>query len=459
MRILQVVHCFLPASRGGTEIQTHLLSKALQERHEVAICTHLSGAEYAEHALVEDTYDSLPVYRIVNNFTWGGQDDVSFHDPGQDAPFERVLDSVQPDIVHFQHLGGGLSTSFPEIVRRRGVPALLTLHDFWPMCYRSHLLTSDDRLCSGPDDGLRCRQCWHLDEAKIQTKVNIRTRVREIGWRRALAVAPRFLGDALRQRMALPLPGYHATRLMMRDAYFRRLLSRFDLLLAPSRFLRARYIDWGIAPKHIRFLRNGIATEHLSTASRELPLGECLSAAYLGSLLPHKGLDVLIDAFDLLKDIPVRLDIHGPTSGSAETKTYVQSLRQRCANPLVRFEGGYDHADVGRILSDADVIIVPSILYENCPTTILEAFWAGRPVIASDVGGMAELVRNEVNGLTFRVGDAADLARVIRRLASERDTLLSLQAQIDKPPTIDQVTERVEEIYDAILSAPRHQEA
>jgi len=87
----------------------------------------------------------------------------------------------------------------------------------------------------------------------------------------------------------------------------------------------------------------------------------------------------------------------------------------------------------------------------------LEAFWAGRPVIASNIGGMAELVRDGVNGLTFRVGDPADLARVIRRVVTDRNLLLSCQAQIEKPQTIAQVAERVEQAYDSVIAA-RHQQ-
>jgi len=455
MRILQIAHRFLPESRGGTEIQTHLLAKALQERHEVAVCTHHSDPGQPEHALLENTYDGLPVYRLINNFTWDGAADYFFHDPGQDAPFERILDRIRPDVVHFHHLGGGLSTSFPEVVRRRGIPALLTLHDFWPMCYRSHLLTTDGQLCPGPDGGLRCGRCWQLDACRSQ--VNVRARMREIGWRKALTIAPRFLANAMRQRVAPPAPGYHTTRLMVRDGYFRRLISRFDLLIAPSQFLRARYLDWGIVPERIQFLRNGIPAMNLAMASPSLPMGDSLSGVYLGSLLPHKGLDVLIDAFNLLIDVPITLSIRGPTTGSPETERYVRSLRSRSKNPGVRFEGGYAHDDVGRILSGADLVIVPSILYENCPTTVLEAFWAGRPVIASNIGGMAELVRDGVNGLTFRVGDPADLARVIRRVVTDRNLLLSCQAQIEKPQTIAQVAERVEQAYDSVIAA-RHQQ-
>lgn len=449
MRILLVTHGFLPESSGGTEVHTYLLAKALQGRHEVSVCTHVSDPSRPEHALYRGDLDDLPVYSLVNNFTWGAGSEYFFYDRGQDAPFSAVLDEVQPDVVHMHHLGGGLSTSFPGLVRGRGIPLLLTLHDFWPLCYRSHLLTAEDLLCLGPDDGLRCAHCWQLDSLRPPSRL---AQAREVGLRNALRMAPGAILRAVGERL-VPLPGgYHTTRLLARDAYFRRLLTRFDLLLAPSQFLRDRYIDWGVAAERLLFVQNGVDPASFSGLQRPLPNGERLSVAYLGSLLPHKGLDVLVEAANLLADAPVDLHIYGRTEGSAATEAYVAGLRARLRNPRLTFEGPYVPRDLGRVLSGADVVVVPSILYENCPMAILEALYAGRPVVASNAGGMAELVRDGVNGLTFRLGDGADLAARLRTLAHDRQMLLALQRGITPPQAMDAVAARVEQLYSDLLA-------
>ena len=449
MKILQVSHLFLPDSSGGTEVYTHLLSKALQARHEVAVCHHISDKRLPEHELVKGTYDGLPTYRIVNNFTWSQGPDFEFFDPGQESRFEAVLDAVKPDIVHFQHLGGGLSTSFPSFVRRRGIPSVLTLHDFWPMCYRSHLLTSDGSLCVGPEGGLRCVNCWLAGSTERQ--VAIQKESRELGIRNALRMAPRYLLDWRGLREYLPPVAYHTTRLMARDTYFRRLLQEFSLLLAPSRFLRRRYIEWGIDAECIRYVQNGVDPTKFDGLCRDLPLGEVLQVAYVGSILRHKGLDVLIDAFNRLADLPVHLHIYGNTDSSPATKDYARSLRSRKSTPHVTFEGPFPNAEIGKVLSTADLLILPSILYENCPMTILEALYAGRPVVTSDVGGMAELIQDNVNGLTFRVGDAAHLADRIRYLAENREVLRTLHDNIVPPRTMEAVAAEVESCYETLL--------
>jgi len=452
MRILQVAHAFLPESTGGTEVHTYLLSKALQARHQVAVCYRIFDRTLPEHELVAGTYDGIPVFRLVNNYTWSRCSDFEHFAPSLEPKFEAVLDATSPDVVHFQHLAS-LSTSLPSLVYRRGIPALLTLHDYWPMCYRSHLLTSDGRLCSGPEDGMRCAQCW-LDEA-VGGRVSILPRVRELGIRNSLKLAPRYILDHLGLRDYLPPIAYHTTRLMTRDSYFRRLLQRFEVLLAPSHFLKERYVLWGLSPERIRVVPNGVNPGGFEGLSRELPLGEELHATYIGSILRHKGLDVLIEAFNQLADLPVCLHVYGDTASSPDTSKYARRLRSASNNPRVAFEGAFPHSELGRVLSGMDLVIVPSILYENCPMAILEALYAGRPVVASDAGGMAELVQDGVNGLTFRLGDAGHLAERIRFLAENRDVLLAYSRNIVPPPTMEAVAAEVEACYRELVTPER----
>ena len=450
MRILQVPHVFMPESAGGTEVHTHLLSKMLQARHaSVSIYYRIFDKSRPEHELLRGSYDGLRVYKLVNNFAWSAGPDFDWFDPGQEAKFEAVLDAEHPDVVHFQHLGGGLSTSLAAIARRRGLPIVLTLHDYWPMCYNSQLLTADGRLCPGPEGGMRCAQCWL--KGAVEQKVSIPHRVREVGLRNALRMAPRYLLDYLGVREYLPPVAYQTTRLMCRNTYMHQVLAQCDMLLAPSRFLREQYIAWGVPPERIQFVQNGVDPSKFEGLERTLPNGPTLHAVYMGSLVQHKGLDVLIDAFNQLTDVPVELAIYGNISSNRWVKEYVRTLRSRNQNPRVIFKGQFPNQDVARVLADADVAIVPSTWYENCPMVILEAQYAGRPVICSNVGGMAELIQDGVNGLTFRLGDAGHLAEKVRLLAQNRDLLLSLQRGITPPAAMSTVAVTVEGIYQRLL--------
>jgi len=450
MRVLQVAHCFLPESTGGIEVHTYLLSKALLPADEVAICYRIFDQGRSENELVCGSYEGIPVYRLVNNFTWSLASDFAFFNPNLEPVFNQVLDASKPDVVHFHHLGGGLSTSLPRLVRRRGIPMLLTLHDFWYMCPRSHLLTSDGQLCPGPEGGLRCTQCWMDDHGVAAVKPSLQ-RLRELGLRNVLRRLPGYFHNLIFPPQNLPQAFYHTMQLMLRDGYFRRLLARFDLLLSPSRFLRERFVDWGLPADRLRHIPNGIDPSKFHDLGRDLPMGENLQAIYAGAIQGHKGLDILIDAFNQLVEAPVELRIYGNTESTSQIKQYARSLRARCRNPRVSFAGAFPNDQIGQVMAGADFVIVPSIWYENCPMIILEALHAGRPVIASNIGGMAELIRDGVNGLTFRVGDAGHLAQRIRSVCENRDALLAYQSKIVPPLTMEAVAARVEACYEELL--------
>jgi len=459
MRVLQITHAFMPESMGGTEVQTYRVSRALQARgHEVAVLYRVADASRPENELLPGEYNGVPVYRLINNFTWAHDADYHHYNPDSDAALSSLVDQFRPDIVHFQHLGGGLSTSWVSLLRHLGVPTILTLHDYWPICYRSNLLTAGGHLCDGPDGGIRCGRCWQADAR--QPSVAIRERLREVGLLEGMRRAPRFVLNALAGTRNVVGPcsalSYHTTRLMVRNAYFRNLLHQFPVILSPSDFLRRMYVSWGVAAERIQVVPNIIVAEHMDGIPWQLPLGDQLQVAYIGSLSQFKGTTVLVQALNALANEPIGLSIYGPTTGSAAVERYVEDLRRMCRNPRVRFAGPFANEDIGSVLKGTDVVVLPSTCYENSPLTILEALYAGRPVVASNIGGMAELIRDGVNGLTFAVGDAADLADKLRTLAREPETVQCLQKGITRPPTASEIVPRIEEWYDLAIggSAP-----
>jgi glycosyltransferase involved in cell wall biosynthesis len=158
---------------------------------------------------------------------------------------------------------------------------------------------------------------------------------------------------------------------------------------------------------------------------------------YLGTVAEYKGVHILVDALNRLSTHHVEGRIHGVTEFFPD---FVKSLEARIANPKVRLMGRYDNQAVGRILSEMDVLVVPSLWWENSPITIHEAFLAGVPVVASDQGGMAELVQDGKNGFLFKIGDAADLARVLMRFVAD-------------PSLVEKLAPRRESIRDIVEDA------
>ena len=180
------------------------------------------------------------------------------------------------------------------------------------------------------------------------------------------------------------------------------------------------------------------------------PIGP-LRLGYIGQIAPHKGVDVLLRAFKRYSKHHPRsvLKIYGDLS---RVPNYVQRLKRLVEErKTVEFCGSFANERVYEILRDIDVLVVPSLWYENCPNVILEAFASGTPVIASNLGGMTELVENGVNGFLFRRGDDKDLYRQLRKLNDEPELLESLSRGLRSVKTEDQEMEEIVELSKQLI--------
>ncbi|MEW6235578.1 MAG: glycosyltransferase [Candidatus Omnitrophota bacterium] len=194
----------------------------------------------------------------------------------------------------------------------------------------------------------------------------------------------------------------------------RVLFNEVDLFIAPSPFLRQKFIEYGLPPDKIEFSDYGIASEAYAAEPRvpQIPI----RFLYVGTIVEHKGLHVLIDAFNRLPLASAILDVYGNLD---EFTGYVKRIQAAVAHPGIRLRGRAENRDIPRILSNSDVLVIPSIWFENSPITIHEAFLARVPVITSRLGGMADLVRDGDNGLLFEVGNDNDLSRCLKRLVDD----------------------------------------
>jgi glycosyltransferase involved in cell wall biosynthesis len=113
--------------------------------------------------------------------------------------------------------------------------------------------------------------------------------------------------------------------------------------------------------------------------------------------------------------------------------------------------GRYDHQEVDRVLSAVDVVVVPSIWYENAPLVIGEAFLAGKPVVMAVFGGMQEWVEDEVNGLLFRQRDVDDLRRKLARFIADPGLVGRPARNCPAVKSIDRDAWGMEERYRALV--------
>jgi glycosyltransferase involved in cell wall biosynthesis len=206
-------------------------------------------------------------------------------------------------------------------------------------------------------------------------------------------------------------------------------LSACDLLIAPSRFMRAKLLESGrFKSETIAFSDYGTEVTCAEKFNRTPSPDGRVRFGFIGSLLWYKGVDLLIRAMGQLGSSTAVLNVHGHFAPDADP--YHAELARLAAEngTAIVFHGRFDNHQLAQIYQGIDVLVVPSIWFENSPLTIHESFVFETPVVTSNIGGMAELVRDGANGLHFAAGDAADLARVLRRFLTEPGLISTLDA-------------------------------
>jgi glycosyltransferase involved in cell wall biosynthesis len=455
VKILLVSHRFPPEGAAGTETYTANLAAGLRRRgHAVRVFAAAKDIGSADLSTRKREHEGIQVEEVVNNL-FHREFRETFDHPRIGAIFGELLERERPEIVHVQHLLY-LSAGCVEEARARRIPVVFTLHDYWLQCPRfGQRLHPDGVVCDRIDFG-RCGTC--LPSFKwAQTPAQRRVGAAIAGVRSAtridLAPIARRTADALARGTApafVPPPADLAAA-MAREAearsreLFDRIVPSVDLFLAPSRFLCDRLVrEWGIPEAKIEHLRFGMDLQAFRAHPRTT--SPILRVAFLGSLIAAKGPHVLLEAW---KRIPPELRargslaLHGPALHEPE---YVARLEALAAEAGARILGPLDRAEVPRALASIDLLVVPSVWFENAPLVIAEALAARTPLLVSDLGGMSELVEEGRGGWRFRIGDAGDLARKLGELLTDPSRLASLVPPPD-PPTFEAHLDAIEVRY------------
>lgn len=417
MRILYLVHQFYPKTFAGTEKFLLRLAQGCQAAgHTVTIVTydrqvrpvapyrHLvraagrhilrrlndwginlyhrlprrvaapSATAYQIHSR-RYTYAGLPVIAYRRHPVAGGKDAADAL-PWPDF-VAGVLRAAQPDLIHAAHVLW--VEEFLRAAADQGLPYLLTLTDFWPICPNLRLQTERGERCWGPQGGRACHHaCPSIHPAHIAAR---------------LQQAGHFLRTA------------HA-------------------IAAPTHFLAER-IQAEYGPLPIQIIPYGMEFSPPSATrpAATTPLVFC----FAGTLYEAKGVHHLVTAFRRLAAPDARLVIYG--SGRLEARL----RRQTADDPRIHFGGVYRPEELSAHLDGVSVLVVPSIWHENAPLIMLEALAHGVPVLASDVAGITECVTDGVNGFTFRAGDVADLQRKLQMICDHPESLYEIRENIRHP--------------------------
>lgn len=328
--------------------------------------------------------------------------------------YAELLETIRPDVVHFQHfvrLGiDCLSLTRTVLPDCRIV---FTFHDYLTMCaaHGQMVRPTDGSLCSGPS-AVRCHQC---------------------------------------------LPDRPPDQFLLRKTWFLRHLGVVDRFACAARFQIEHYAAWGIDRSKIFQVRNG-QPNYAPAVLPPAPPGPKNRLGFFGQMLDNKGVHVILAAVRILRDqgfTDFTIELNGDNIRFAspgirrEIELFLSEEEQRPpAERNVFDNGSYQVDQIAARMLRVDWTLVPSIWREGSPLVITEARMFKRPIIASNVGAMAEVIEHEVDGLHFQVGDARALAAAIHRACVEPGLWERLSAAAPDPPSISEVVKGYRALYE-----------
>lgn len=366
MRILLINKYLFP--KGGAERHFFALQQLLERHgHDVIVFAmeHPQNvpSPYSEYFVSQTDFEHV-------RFSWNGLRVAARMIWSFEAArkIEALIRATKPDIAHIHNIYHQISPSILPVLKKRGIPVVMTAHDF-------NLISPNYNLFH---DGAICERCKPT--------------------RYYRAIFHRCVKHS-----------YIASGIAAKAHYLHRWLGVYRTnvaaLISPSNFFLQTMHEW-----NTHFAREYMLTNFVEMQQDATPApGDYF--LYLGRLSPEKGGDVLIEA---ARNIPSRIVIVG--TGSEEERLRKMASDYGLQN--VEFLG-YQAADaVQKLLRKCRAVIAPSRGYEHCPLAILESFAAGKPVIASRIGGIPELVVDGTNGVLITAGNAEQLAAAILTLAT-----------------------------------------
>lgn len=404
MKIIYLVHQFYPEYQSGTE--KFVLNNALMAQkagNKVKVITYSFLGDEAFNKETEGILFREYIYKGIPILAFKYKEQpidihVALENPLLRKYAKEIISGEAPDLIHVGH-----SMRMHEFVRaaiEMNIPYIITLTDFFLICPKVILAPTPNSLCSGPEGGKTCKVlCGEFSEKFISSR---------------LKTGEEFL--ALAKTVASPSEFVSKT------------------FMQEYPYLRLQIIGHGMNYKHI--IQN----------TRCYKCDDELVFAFAGTIAHHKGVHILVKAFNLLEETNIRLAIYG--SGEPG---YITKLKEIAGNDKrITFMGTYSSEELGKVFNGVDVFVMPSICYENYPLVLHEALASNIPIIASNLGGMSEKVKDGINGYTFKPGSAEDLARNMKIIIDDPLILNNLKENILKflvVPTVEQEAYKYNAIY------------
>lgn len=435
--VLHVVQSFFPNTTGGTEVYIETLITALRAHGLTgAVGTPLAGDSYDHRGIRVFPFSKGKATGLANVYSAANKEAAQ--------SFRALLGDIRPRVVHLHSYTADVSELLVDAAQEVGARTVFTYHVAAMSCTRGTMLLMGQSVCDGSLQVRRCTKCT-LASRGVSRLVSS-----AVAWLPPLAA--RFLCEAGLTRgpfEPLRLPAVMQTKHVRFDVFMGKLDKIVALSVWAADVLRRNHVPQA----KLVLCRSGAPPRMGDVAASDagaVRKGDSpLKLAYFGRLHPMKGGDLLIDGLRGVPDAPVRLDIYslqGPASYVARLAT-AASGDQR-----IRILPAVDPHAVIDTMRGYDFVAIPSRCVDNAPLVALEAFAAGTPVLGAHIGGIAEMVRDEVDGVLVTPDDAPAWGAAISALAKDSKRVARLRAGVRPPRTMDDVAREMSTLYETILA-------
>jgi len=444
MRVVYVVHEFPPDNIGGTGVAVLRVAKdLLAEGHKVwVLAPQRWDDDFPSIGFFDEKVDGLSVRRLVFNPELAPNPILyEYYNPLLLVYAKDFLRDISPDIVHIYHLLH-FSSAIIDAAWELRIPVILTLVDFWFSCPKWNRLKSDGSLCGKDFSWKDCIYCLK-EENNLYDKI-IKVFDEGLGefYVQEVISNNEFKFSLLNHNQL----GHFLLAAACRLPFLKSQLEKVDRIICHSSFLSKVFLSKG-------YFNNGFTIVSPGTNfPPKLPLREGkisnITFGYSGGGSKHKGAHVLLKAFRQIRFTNANLKLYGCFPNTE----YVRNLRRIAkGDERIDFMGNYERTELINVLAGIDILVMPSICYEGYGLSILEAFANKVPVIATDIGGIPEIVHDNLDGLLFKRGDVLDLKQKLERVINEPGLIQKFRDNIPRVKSVNEECDELLDIYKKLL--------
>ncbi len=452
MKTIQTVARYFPEVCGGIQIR---LSELLPVLQEYGVESKIAAAQespnentYIHKGMEVYRYPAFPVPKPEPNH--GEVPHEGFEH------FARWLKAQQADIYHQHQWNPKCGLPHLRLAKELGMTTIVSIRLPESVCQRQTLMLNGKEDCDGKIDPVRCSNCCGVSDnlppsllrGLSHTPVPVSTMTR--GVFRRLERAPGPIGTAAG---TLLRPTFIPTYVAARQRGLLEMAKYADRIVTLSQRLYEILLINGVPEEKLTICRTGIPDSFVEAAQKLKPNKQRtnkLRVVFLGRWNPNKGIHILVDAISSLPaEVPIELTIH---ASAIDDENYRQGILKKIEKePRIRVAPPLSREELPSALNSYDVLALPAQWFDVRPMVILEGHTFGLPVLGSDMGGIPELIRHDVDGLLLPPTDISAWANALQKLAVNSDYLEKLTQGIQPIRTMSMEAKDTVSLYNQLL--------